>query len=136
MRVAVVVIVVASFNVAAAQAPINRAAVRVQSTDNCQPAPVPVYTPPTRVPPPPGGRNGKADGIDGAVTPALFSSSPYLSDSLETALQSLRALTSAQPDWIGKYMQAEKASATGRTADGRLWLRLEAIERIAASQKK
>jgi hypothetical protein len=62
----------------------------------------------------------------------LGSSSVAVKGAHDKALNALRKLTSGEPAWVATYLKQEKASSAGRTLEGRLFLRLDAIEQVLA----
>src|SRR5262249_42951748 len=139
MRTIVAAMILVSLGELAAQSPGKRAgavAGRDIAAAGCQPAAVPPYTPPARTPQKGGtGGGGKADGIDGAVTPTMGGRSPYVNDALTTSLAALKEFTRTQPDWIDGYMRAENSAAAARTPEGRLWLRVDALRTLLESRQ-
>ncbi|MCC7180851.1 MAG: hypothetical protein IT177_20900 [Acidobacteria bacterium] len=98
----------------------------------CEQATLPTYKPSAL---PVGAQDGKADGIDGSVKPNLFGSGQAAVKSAhDKALVALTKLTSSDHAWITSYLAAEKANSAGRTTEGRLFLRLDAIDQVLAAR--
>ena len=104
----------------------------------CASNPLPDPAPATRQPPTTPETCPKCDAVDGAVPPRQIPSVQpgrgTLQGAHDAALRSIQILTKADNTWADRYLAAESQNPMGKTIEGRLYLRLDAIEKIAASQ--
>jgi hypothetical protein len=107
---------------------------------SCAPIALPDPTLPTRQPPQ--GTCRSCHAVDGAVpprpvnvpSPSVQPGHGVLQGAHDAALRSIQILTRENGSWTDRYLAAEAQNPMGTTLEGRLFLRLDAIEKIAASQ--
>ena len=72
---------------------------------------------------------GRCDYVDD-VSARSVSGEDSVKRAAEAALRSLATITRSDPSWLDKYLAAEKASSIGQTIEGRVFLRINAIEQV------
>jgi hypothetical protein len=92
---------------------------------------LPRYQPPSSVPAQRavGHGCGKCDTVDDVPVHSV-SNDTGVRRAAEAALRSLRMLTQADPSWLDSYIAVENASPVSRTLEGKLFLRVDAIEAV------
>lgn len=99
---------------------------------------LPDYTPPAQ-PAPQQASCKSCHAVDGAVPPRpvdvqVQPGHGVLQGAHDAALRSIQVMTRADATWADRYLASEAQSTMGKTLEGRLYLRLDAIEKIARSQ--